>query len=185
MVSFPRERAIAVSAFAFLMLPCLLLPAFCLAARSDAVQSLAEEQDNLTRLEDIHRRVADRSSKSKTYITAPEAALLHAQTPALASAQLETYVSQLAMAQQANLLSTGVQNTFHADSPDVVHIQTTIEIRYDALQKFLYKLEAGTPYVFIDTLVLQPQLTSIAHGGHVQAMKATLNLRALWSQSPI
>jgi hypothetical protein len=110
--------------------------------------------------------------------------LLHAQTPGLASAQLETYVAQLAIAQQAALTSSGAQNAAHTDTPDVVHIQATLDIRYDALQRLLYKLEAGTPYVFVDAFVLQPEASGASRSGNQQGMKVTLDLRALWSQAP-
>jgi len=184
MGAFRKDRAAAVSVLAILVLACLLLPAFCLKARSSALQDLSDEQDLLARLEARHHRDVGKANRSDRFTAAPESALLHAQTPGLASAQLETYVSQLAISQQAGLISSAVLNAAHPEDSDAVRIQTTLDIRYDALQRLLYKLESGSPYVFVDAFVLQPEVTGAPRTGTQQAMKVTLNLRALWSQTP-
>jgi hypothetical protein len=179
-----REKTIAVAAFILLLLACILAPALALKARSGASQELADEQDMLARLEAAHQRSGGKANVSEDPATAPGTAFLNAPTSGLASAQLETYLSQLVLAQRASLVSSGVQQANHSDAPEIVHIQATLDIRYEALQALLYRLEIGTPYVFVDEMNLQSPNATAQREPRDAAMKVTLNLRALWHQGP-
>lgn len=184
MPKLDREKSIAIAAFFFLLLACFIAPVLSLTARSDAVQELADEQDMLARLEAAHQRSDGKANVSEALAAAPDTAFLNAPTSGLASAQLEAYLAQLALAQQASVTSSGVQHAEHSDAPEIVRIQATLDIRYDALQTLLYRLETGTPYVFVDSMTLQPPSTVSQRDTHGAAMKVILNLRALWHQSP-
>ena len=63
------------------------------------------------------------------------------------------------------------------DSPDSVRIQVTLDIPQTALQGLLYTLESRTPYVFVDSLTLQP---STQRAGPDPMLRLTLSLHALW-----
>jgi general secretion pathway protein M len=178
-----REKTIAVAAFFILLIVCIMVPALSLKARSDALQELTDAQDMLTRLEAAHQRSGVKANVSEEIAAAPDTAFLNAQTSGLASAQLEAYLAQLALAQQASVVSSGVQQAAHSEAPEIVRIQATLDIHYTALQTLLYRLETGTPYVFVDLMTLQPPNTAEQRGSHDPAMKVTLNLRAFWHQT--
>jgi hypothetical protein len=177
-----REHAIAVAMLALVLLACIIAPVLSLQARSNASQELAEQQNTLDRLEAAHQRAGKKTAATEQ-VAAPETAFLGSQTPGLASAQLEAYLSQLVLAQQASLISSGVQQANKAEPAESVRIQATLDIGYEALQSLLYKLETGTPYVFVESMMLQPPNSASLHNDRSASMKVTLNLRALWHQT--
>jgi len=177
-----REQAIAVAILALLVCASIIAPVLSLQARSDALQQLEEQQNMLERLDAAHQRAGKRTAAGGQ-IAAPETAFLSSQTPGLASAQLEAYLSQLVRAQQASLVSSGVQQPNKAEPPEIVRIQATMDIGYESLQSLLYKLETGTPYVFLESMTLQPPNNASLNGDRAAPMKVILNLRALWRQT--
>ncbi len=183
MPKLDREKAISLAALLVLVLVAIIVPALSLKARSDASQDLADGQDMLARLEAAHQRSGPKPTASEEAGTAPDTAFLNAPTSGLASAQFEAYLSQLASAQQASVVSSGVQQSNHAEAPEIVRIQATLDIHYGALQTLLYQLETGTPYVFVDSLTLQPPNAGSQHQANDSIMKVTLILRALWHQT--
>jgi general secretion pathway protein M len=183
MLKLDREKAISIVALIVLVLASITVPALSLKARSDAAQELADEQDMLARLEAAHQRSGPKPAASEEAGAAPDTAFLNAPTSGLAGAQLEAYLSQLAQAQQASVSSSGVQQANHSDAPEIVRVQAALDIRYDALQTLLYQLETGTPYVFVDSLTLQPPNSTSQSAAPESIMKVTLNLHSLWRQT--
>lgn len=183
MIKFDRERTIAIAVLASLLVVCVLAPILSLKARSDSLQELADAQDTLARLQAAHRHAGGKEAKPEGIEAAPDTAFLNGQTMGLASAQLEAYLSQLASAEHTSLVSSGVQQASHSEEKDIVRIQATMDISYDGLHTLLYKLETGTPYVFVDGLTLQPPSEAARRGGRDSMIKASLNLRALWRQA--
>jgi len=181
MLKFDRETAISVAALLAVVLASIIVPAVCLKLRSDAAQDLAGEKNMLVKLEAAHQRSGREPLASEEASAAPDAAFLNAPTSGLASAQLEAYLAQLASAQQASVVSSGVEQA-NKDAPENVRVQATLDIRYDALQTLLYQLETGTPYVFVDLLTLQPASASQLQSND-SIMKVTVSLRALWRQA--
>ena len=49
-----------------------------------------------------------------------------------------------------------------------------------ALRTFLYQLESGTPYVFVDTLTVQPAGAMAGRAVEDPLLRTTLSLRAFW-----
>ncbi|MHB8884548.1 MAG: type II secretion system protein GspM [Methylovirgula sp.] len=180
MVKLDREQTIAVAALSLVVLCCTAAPILSLKARADAVQALADEREMLARLQRAHRQIGHKGEGSARIRAAPSAAFLNAQTSGLASAQFEAYLSQVALAQQANLISSGVQQARSSDARDMVRIQAILNINYAALQGLLFKLETGTPYVFIDSMTLQTAETT---GEYAPVVRVTLNLRAIWRRT--
>jgi general secretion pathway protein M len=125
------------------------------------------------------RRVGDKASDRAPMAEAPAEAFLSAQTPGLATAQLEAYLSNLAETFHASLTSSSAQQADSSDTPDIVRIQAHIDVAYEALQPLLYKLEAGAPYVFVDSLTLRPASAASKQGA---PMRALLSLKAIWRQ---
>ncbi len=183
MAQLDREQAIALAALSLVLLCCTIAPVLSLKARSDALQALMDERDMLQRLQLAHRGAASKGGVGEGLHAAPATAFLNAQTSGLASAQLEAYLSRLALAQQASLMSSGVQQPHQGDTPDMVRIQATLTISDATLQAFLFKLETGTPYVFVDSMILQPANAMTQHAANAPSMRVTLNLRAIWRRT--
>ncbi len=170
--------AILLAVLAVLVVP----PALALLARMHAVQELSDANEILARLDGAHRP-ASRTSDVTRSRKAPISAFLTADTQGLATAQLQTYLADLARASHASLVSSTVQPPDHDGVIDIIDVRTDLDIDYEALQSFLYKLETGSPYVFVSSLKLR--LAEGAHRGdaHETTMNAVLNVKAIWPRS--
>jgi general secretion pathway protein M len=176
-----REQAIAFASLVFLLVACTVAPIWVLMERSDASQELADGQEMLERLEAAHQRSGGRPGTHEHHVSvAPAGAFLNAATSGLASAQLEAYLSRSMLGQQANLISSNAKQADRADAPDIVRVQVSLEVPYDSLQTLLYKLETGTPYVFVEAMSVQPAGSSTQLVTHASSMKVTMTLRAMW-----
>jgi hypothetical protein len=175
MPKLDREQAISVAALALLVLLCLSMPGLLLQARSDAAREASERREILARLEARLRTISNRPTA-----VAPPAAFLDASTQGLASAQLQSYLAQLADDQRANLVSSGGEAAKRDDAPDTIRLQATLDMNLTALRAFLYQLESGTPYVFVDALTVQPAGAVAGRAVEDPLLRTTLSLRAFW-----
>jgi general secretion pathway protein M len=184
-MKFNREQAIAIAAFLGILLVSVIMPIWTLKTRADALQELDDGRGFLARLEAARQRSggAKGGGHGQVVDAASPKAFLNAQTAGLASAQLEAYLSQLIQDQQASLISSSVQQATRSDTPDAVRIQASLEMPYEALQTLLYRLETGTPYVFIESMTVQSTSVTQQRAAHT-AMKVMLNLRAIWHRTP-
>jgi general secretion pathway protein M len=170
-----REQAISVAVLVLLFLVSVSLMGMSLQARSDAARESSERREMLSRLEARLRANAGRPTAA-----APSAAFLDASTPSLASAQLQSYLGQLAGDQHASLVSSGGETTKRDDAPDTIRLQATLDMNLQSLRAVLYQLESGTPYVFVDALAVQPINATAGRAVEDPLLRATLSLRALW-----
>ncbi|MEW6436908.1 MAG: type II secretion system protein GspM [Pseudomonadota bacterium] len=177
MMKLTREQIIALAALWAVLISCLVAPLLALNARAGAAATLTDANDMLQRRERTNRHYA--RSVHKHDIAAPAIAFLNAQTSGLAGAQLESYISQLAAQQSAALISSGIEPDDRSGPADAVRIQATLNIPYEKLQAFLYRIETGTPYVFVESITLQPA-SETQTVTYTSMMEVTLGLRALW-----
>ncbi len=175
-----REQAFAVGGFCALLLACGLALMVTLQARAEAVGNLAEQRDRLKALEVRTRSVADRHQQIRIS-AAPALAFLDAPTSGLAAAQFQAYLSQVASEQRAVLVSSGVPPADRDDKNDAIRLQITLNATLPALQTLLYRLESGTPYVFVDALAMQPGSSSGERAAAADpVLKVNLTLHAFW-----
>jgi general secretion pathway protein M len=151
MPKLDREQAISIAALVLLLLLCVSVTGSLLQARSDAAREASERREILARLEAKLRTISNRPTA-----VAPPAAFLDASTQGLASAQLQSYLAQLADVTNASLVSSGGEAAKRDDAPDTIRLQATLDMNLKALRAFLYQLESGTPYVFVEALTVQP-----------------------------
>jgi general secretion pathway protein M len=175
-----RKRSFALLALAGFVVTCAIPPVVALKARSDAADELADARTQLDRLVGAERRAASKTSAPVHVGEAPAEAFLNAQTPGLASAQLEAHVSDLAASVNASLASSSAQQPDRPDGPNIIRIQANVDLDYSALQTLLYKLESGAPYIFVESLTLRPANAASNRGAHGLPMRASLGLKALW-----
>jgi general secretion pathway protein M len=182
MMKLDREQTIAVVVLFVIVASCVIAPLFFLKGRSDAAAALADASQMLQRLE-RGRMHSARKGGIHEQDAAPATAFLDAQTSGLASAQLESYISQLAARQQASLISSGIEQDEHSEAGETVRVRATLDIPYEKLQAFLFQIETGAPYVFIDSMTLQPASETAQPVTSASVMAVSLGVRALWHRS--
>ena len=170
-----REQAISVAVLVLLLLASVSVVGMLFQARSDAVQESSERREMLSRLE-----AKLRANASRPTAAAPPTAFLDASTPGLASAQLQSYLAQLAGDQRASLVSSGGEPAKRDDPPDTIRLQATLDMNLQSLRAVLYQLESGTPYVFVDALAVQPIGATAGRAVEDPLLRTTLSLRAFW-----
>jgi general secretion pathway protein M len=175
MPKLDREQAISIAALVLLLLLCMGVTGFLLQARADAAREASERREILARLEAKLRTVSNRPTAA-----APPAAFLDGSTQGLASAQLQSYLAQLADDHRASLVSSGGEAAKRDDAPDTIRLQATLDMNLKALRTFLYQLESGTPYVFVEALTVQPAGAMAGRAVEDPLLRTTLSLRAFW-----
>jgi general secretion pathway protein M len=181
MLGLGRKEIFAVGGFGGLMLVCAITIVVALNGSMEASSNLAEQRDQLTRLEARLRTAGDRREQAHI-AAAPVRAFLDAPTSGLAAAQLQAYLSRLVADQQAALVSSGVPPADRNEAGDTIRLQIALNATLPALQSLLYRLESGVPYIFVDTLSMQTG----ASGERATAnpvLKVTLNLHAFWRRA--
>src|SRR5262249_17318990 len=140
----------------------------------EALEEFAGRRETLSRLEETSQ------IKRAKSIAAPAAAFLAAPTQGLAGAQLQSYVGKLAAAQQANLVSSGLEPAKREDAADTIRLTATLELSSKELQAMLHQLETGLPYVLVDLLTVQPVGGMGGRPPEDPLLRANLGLRAFW-----
>jgi len=174
MPTLDREQVISATVLVLLLLVAVLVMGMSLQTRADAARESSERREMLSRLE------ARLRAKASGPREAPPAAFLEGATPALASAQLQSYLGQLAGDQNASLVSSGGEAAKRDGAPDTVRVQATLDMNLQSLRTMLYRLESGTPYVFVDAMAVQPISATSGSGADDPVLRTTLSLRALW-----
>ena len=179
MIKPDRELLLSLGALGALLVVCVSLFGFSLQARVEAAQGLDTPREALLQLE---ARVQARNARPTSGAVAPAAAFLTAPTQGLAGAQFEAYLQQMAAAQHATVISSGIDPTRHEDRPDSIRLQATLDMNLEALQRMLYQLESGTPYVFVDSLSVQVPGSGARQAVEDPLLRVTLGLRAIWQR---
>jgi general secretion pathway protein M len=176
-IKLDREQIVSVGVLAALLLVCFGLMGLSFQMRSNAAQELADRHELLSRLE---ARTKARSDARARPGLAPAASFLDAPTQGLAVAQLQAHLVQMADIHHSVLVSSGVEPAKREDPPDSIRLQATLEMSLQALQAFLYQLESGTPYVFVEQLAVQLAGTASQRAVEDPLLRVTLGLRANW-----
>lgn len=177
-----RDQVVAVGALCTLLMISAGTMAGALQARSSALQRLDEQRDQLAALEARSRPAANRRAQTRN-LAAPAIAFLDAPTSGLATAQFQAYLSDLVAGQHAVLVSSGVPAD-RDDKSDAIKLQISLNATLSALQALLYRLESGTPYVFVDALLMQPG----GSGERTAAdplLKVNLTVHAFWRRKTV
>jgi hypothetical protein len=176
-IKLDRIQTVSIAVLAALLLGCLVMLELSFQTRSDAAQELNERHELLSRLEAGAR---SRDARARSGATAPVTAFLDAPTQGLAVAQLQAHLLQMADTHHCVLVSSGMEPTRHEDAPDSIRLQATLETSWQALQAFLYQLESGTPYVFVDALTVQLAGAASQRAAEDPPLRVTFGLRAVW-----
>jgi len=105
-------------------------------------------------------------------------AFLEGQTVTLAGAALLQRVASAVTRVGGNVLSSQVDVQDARSKAGLVSMVASCEVTQPDLQKLLYDLEAGMPYLFIDQLAVQaPDTVTRGEGGRLRVM---LGVSAQW-----
>lgn len=102
---------------------------------------------------------------------------LEGQTLTVAGAALLQRVADAVTKVGGNVLSTQVDVQGTQAKDGYVSVLASCEVEYPALQRLLYDLEAGMPYLFIEQFVAQSPQSSNAEGGR---MRLLLSVTGRW-----
>ena len=178
MKALARPQALALAALGGLSVVCAVVVGFALQIRSDARDELDGKRAAFARFSALPGGGAGRAVQAGR---APAAALIDAPTQGQAGAQLEAHLARLATAQGASMMSSGIEGERKGE-PEAIRVQATLETSLTSMQALVYQLEAGTPYVVLESLRVQA-----AAGGPAPSaaaadppLRVVLVLRALW-----
>lgn len=178
MPSLSREQIVALGVLAAILLACIGGAGAGLVARHAAAREHADRRDVLTKLE--ARLHNETKSRRQIVVTgAPDDAFLAAPTQGAAGAALEAYLARVSAA-HTTLVSSAVRPAAEGDRPEVIRVEATLDLKADALQDLLYRLEMDEPYVFIDTLQLRAIGRTEKRGTADPQLRLTIGLHAAW-----
>jgi general secretion pathway protein M len=137
-------------------------------------QAIAASADLLAQLEG--RKPAARTGTSETQVPTGSP-FLEGQTLTVAGAALLQRVADAVAKVGGNVLSSQVDVQGLQAKDGYVSVLASCELDYTALQKLLYDLEAGMPFLFIEQVVAQtPQSGSVETG----RMRLLLSVAGRW-----
>ena len=168
------SRLIAVAGYVALVAALIFAAWTGVAGMIERRQAVAAAEDLLAQLEG---RKASPFAQGAGAGTVPVGSpFLEGQTVTIAGAALLQRVAEAVMRVGGNVLSSqvDVQNAQTRDG--FVSLVASCEIEQAALQRLLYDLESGMPYLFIEQLVAQAPQAS-AEGGR---MRIVLGVAGQW-----
>jgi general secretion pathway protein M len=138
-------------------------------------QAIAASADLLAQLEGRKARVALPGSAETQIPTGSP--FLEGQTLTVAGAALLQRVADAVTKVGGNVLSSQVDVQGVQAKDGFVNVLASCELDYAALQKLLYDLEAGMPFLFIEQVVAQTPQTGSAETGR---MRLLLSVAGRW-----
>ena len=161
----------ALAALAFFALVVVLLGAagFAAADLLGRRQALAESEALLAQLERGRAAVAAPTAVASE---APQGSpFIEGQTVTVAGAALLQRVASAVTAVSGNVLSSQVDVQDASSKGGFVSLVASCEVTQPDLQKLLYDLEAGMPYLFVDQLAVQaPDNVTHGEGGRLRVV---------------
>jgi general secretion pathway protein M len=164
-----RFPAVAAIAYFALVLVLLCAAWFATADIVDRRQAVAASEALLAQLERGRPTAAASAAAARQ---APQGSpFLEGQTVTLAGAALLQRVAGAVTQADGTVLSSQVDVQDAATKAGLVSLVASCELTQADLQKLLYDLEAGMPYLFVDQLVVQaPDTVTRGEGGRLRVV---------------
>jgi general secretion pathway protein M len=165
------------------------MSALALIAMLDRLQTSQIERD--AKAEMAERLVRNRPSRplaaAKESGGQPGDLLVVAGSETLAAAAVDRLVRGSVLKASATVLSSRASVDRDGDKAmRRIAVEAVVEGGMDALQRLLFKLETGSPMIFVEELSLQPTMVSGDRSARDDGriLNATLALSAYWRASP-
>jgi general secretion pathway protein M len=156
-----------------------------LAAAGTAISDILVHRAALAQTADLLEQLQGRKGRSAHPLSAEHAGspFLEGPTVTVAGASLLQRVAAAVGNAGGTIQSSQVDVTGSQAKDGVVGLVVSCEMEQPALQKVLYDLESGMPFLFIDQLDVQvPQTTAIGEGTTGQ-IRVVLGLSGQWQGS--
>jgi general secretion pathway protein M len=141
--------------------------------------SVAELRERLAQLDARMKSMAPPASEDVAESGSP---LIEGATITQAGATLQQRVERAVARAGGSILSSQVNLEGEAAKTGVVSLVADVEIAQPAVQGFLYDLEGGMPYLFVDTLSVQsPQASG---GQETPRMHVSVGVSGQWEGHP-
>lgn len=169
------QRPVAVAVYAGLIGLSIALTFIALSAISDRRATVAATETMLAQLEG-HSRLAHKDDGTPLEGAPVGSPFLQGQSVNVAGATLLQRVAAAITGIGGSVLSSQV-DLQKADVKDGwIGLVVSCEIEQASLQKLLYDIEAGMPFLFIDQLVVDAPTTGVQHS----RMRVLLGVSAQW-----
>jgi general secretion pathway protein M len=156
-----------------------------LATAGMAVSDIADHRRALAQTSDLLDQLRGRTARGGSVVLAehPGTPFLEGPTVTVAGAALLQRVAAAVSNVGGSIQSSQVDATSIQAKDGFVGIVVSCEMEQPALQKLLYDLEAGMPFLFVDQLDVQvPQTTALNEGGSGK-VRVVLGVSGQWQGS--
>jgi general secretion pathway protein M len=165
------RQSLAVLCYAGVIVVLLMLTVTAVAGIFERRDAITSASDLLAQLEG--RRTAGLAKGAPTSPVPTGSPFLEGQTLTVAGASLLQRVADAVTKVGGNVLSSQVDVQGVQAKDGYVSLLASCEIEQAAMQRLLYDLEAGMPYLFIEQFVAQaPQATQAQPGGRMRLLLA-------------
>ena len=145
----------------------------------------AESLDNAElhdRLAQLDARVAGSAPNPSGEASQSGSPFIEGATITQAGATLQQRIERAVIKAGGSLLSSQVDLEDQQAKPGIIALVADLDIPQSALQGFLYDIEAGMPYLFIDTLTVQSPRT--AGDQETSRMHVSIGVSGQWEGRP-
>lgn len=178
-VSSPRQMRFAVGAFFGVFLVVILWGMAFQLANSDLQNQFDTKNRVLGSLKGT--ALPDVSGKGES-VTVPRLAVISATTETVAASKLQKNI--LTSLEETGGSIHSIQAEATADATDDglrrLNAQTTFDSSMESLQKILFELETAVPFIFINSVVVQPAPTSASGAKPWETLRVTLAASSYW-----
>jgi general secretion pathway protein M len=141
-------------------------------------ESYTARDTSLQRLASLEQRRSPAApSQSSEEIWPPGSPTLGGATVTIASANLLQHLATAITAAEGSLLSSELEAAQSDPKDNVLKATATFEIKQSALQKVLYDLEAGMPFLFVDQLAVTPTADD------ARKLRVVMRVSGFWSET--
>jgi general secretion pathway protein M len=153
-----QSRALALTLLFLMLFGIYLVVARPLLGLHESYRGAIEQaEDRLSRYKDIiaHKGILQQRLNALRSSRAAQDMYLRNPTPTLAAAQLQERVKQVIAANQGTLLSTQIMPEKSEGKLMQVTVKVAMRGTIDTLQKVVYALEGGRPFLFLDDVFIR------------------------------
>jgi general secretion pathway protein M len=169
------RRAAALLSYCVVVIALACIAALALADLRDRMSAVAQEREILDHLDGRQHLRAGNSTADATLDGSP---FLEGSTVTVAGAALQERVGAAVSKSGGNVLSSQIELQGPQAARGYVDLSEIFEIEQASLQPLLYDLEAGSPFMFVDSLVVQsPQALGEPEGAR---MRVQIGVSAQW-----
>jgi general secretion pathway protein M len=176
--SSPRQMRLAVGAFFGVLLVVVLWGTAFRIANSD----LQGQFDTKNRVLNSLKETVLLNVSGKGEPATPRLAVIAATTETVAASQLQKNILTSLEETGGSIHSIQAEATADTTNDGLrrLNAQTTFDSSMDSLQKILFELETAVPFIFINSIVVQPAPSSASGAKPWETLRVTLVASSYW-----